>query len=72
MRFQCYLHAYGPVDQIEVQVVQFKITEGLLTALPHHRLFVVSAPQLQKKKGNEEANVNIQVPEAAFTNKVRQ
>lgn len=33
MPFQHYLHAYGPVDEIEVQVVQFKITECLLTGL---------------------------------------
>lgn len=47
--FHCYLQAHGPVDEIEVQVVQFKITESLLTALLYHGLLVEGGPQLQNE-----------------------
>lgn len=48
--YRCYLQAHGPVDEIEVQVVQSKITESLLTALLYHGLFVESGPQLKMKQ----------------------
>lgn len=34
------------MHQIEVQVVHFKITESLLTALSHHGLLMEGGPQL--------------------------
>lgn len=41
-----HLQTHGPMHQIEVQVVHFKITESLLTALSHQGLLMESGPQL--------------------------
>lgn len=41
-----HLETHGPMYQIEVQVVHFKITESLFTALSHQGLLVESGPQL--------------------------
>lgn len=42
-----YLEARGPVNQVEVQVVQLQVAERLLAGSLHHALLMVRAPQLK-------------------------
>ena len=48
-----YLEACGPVDEVEVQVVQLQVAERLLAGTFHQVLVVIRAPQL--KPGREHA-----------------
>ena len=45
------LEAHGPVDEVEVQVIQLQVAERLLAGTFHQVLVVIRAPQL--KPGRE-------------------
>lgn len=71
MHVQCYHQAHGPVYEVEVQVVQFKVTERLLTVLPHHGLLVVSAPQLRNNNKQWGSQRHYLTSRGRFTNDTR-